>query len=92
MSLKINIYNSNAFKVDKNYVTNASTWGELRQELSSKNILQTNMVAMIKETKEQLNDDSYVLPRGKRVNEPQNADIDFTLFLIPSKNKAGHDK
>lgn len=65
---------SNAAKV---FNTSASTWGELKREISS--LMSSNLDAVVPELNNaSLSRDEAVLPSG-----------DFRVFLIPTKNKAG---
>lgn len=56
--------------------SDASTWGELKTEISS--LLNEEMVATVVETKNQLVSPEAILPEG-----------DFKLVLTPAKTKSG---
>ena len=62
----------------KTIQTSATTWGALEAELNAQDIATTNMKAMVRETKGNLEAKDAVLP-------PTN----FTLFLTPGKIKSG---
>ena len=79
----INILNSIINKAEKDYSTTATTWNDLLSELQSKGLYNKDMIAMIKENKQELRP-GHNLPVGL------GSGVDFTLFLLPSKNKAGY--
>ena len=56
----------------------AATWGELKQELTNRNIQTDSMKAVVGETRVTLESPHAQLPEG-----------DFTLYLMPVKNKSG---
>lgn len=61
------------------FSTEASTWGELKNDLRSKDIDPSNLKGHVRETKNSLEVDAATLP-----------ETDFTLFLFVIKNKAGN--
>lgn len=68
-------------RMDSNKTINtaASTWGQLKGELSSQGIDVSGMRAMVQQTKVNLENDNAVLPENN-----------FTLFLTPGKIKSGN--
>lgn len=60
----------------KQYDTAATTWGELKREISE--LLTGDLEAIVNPGHVTLSQDNSVLPTG-----------DFKLYLIPTKNKAG---
>tara|TARA_R110002020_G_scaffold22721_1_gene76414 strand:- start:990 stop:1223 length:234 start_codon:yes stop_codon:yes gene_type:complete len=56
--------------------SSAATWGELKGEVS--HMINGDMKATVKETKNDLSNDDAILPEGA-----------FTLFLFPNKVKSG---
>lgn len=66
-------------KVELN--SSATTWGELKPELTNNNISISDMKVMEKDSKMTLDSDSAVLPTG-----------DVILFLTPGKVKSGNDE
>ena len=79
----INILNSIINKAEKGYSTSATNWDDLARELHGKGLYNKDMIAMIKENKKELRS-------GQDLPEGLGSDVDFTLFLLPSKNKAGY--
>lgn len=67
--------------------TNASTWGELKRDLSANNVEYSGMKAIIGETKTVLELENAVLPKGLTI--AGEVTDNFTLFLSPAKQKAG---
>lgn len=58
--------------------TDVTTWGELKPLLEAEGMTTSNMKAMVRDTKQNLERDDAQLPTG-----------DFTLFLTPGKVKSG---
>lgn len=58
--------------------TSVSTWGQLKKDSKMASLLGSNMTAVVRETKVNLEHDDAVLPTG-----------DFTIFLVQTKTKAG---
>lgn len=83
MARRINIYNSKDNKLTSDYTTNAETFGDLADELSRSGLYSSDLSATVRETKAVLSKND-VLPTNLGSNG-----IDFNLFLIPNKNKAG---
>lgn len=83
MARKINIYNSKDNKLTSDYTTSAQTFGDLADELSRSGLYSSDLSATVRETKQVLSR-TDVLPSGLGANG-----IDFNLFLIANKNKAG---
>ena len=73
---KITIYSTQA-KSSQTIETSASTWGELKGELSDVG----NVRAVVRETRNSLDTPSSKLP-----------DQDFTLFMYPERVKSGNDE
>lgn len=67
--------------------TSATTWGELKKDLTANNIQFDGMQAVVRETKGILKLDGAVLPKG--LSQGDKVTDDFTLFLSPSKQTAG---
>lgn len=67
---------SPASNQSKKYSTNATTWGELKSEISD--LYQDGLEAIVNPGRTSLTRDEATLPTGA-----------FNLFLIPTKNKAG---
>lgn len=83
MARILTIYNSktNATKVD--HRTNANTWEELAAELTRDGLYSPDLIAMCKEDRTEFTKGT-TLPSQRGLNGS-----DFTLFLVPTKNKAG---
>lgn len=62
----------------KEITTDVRTWGELQPLINAERISTSDMKAMVRETKVNLDHTGAVLPEG-----------DFTLFLTPGKVKSG---
>ncbi len=58
--------------------TNATTWGELKEQIKAKGISTDNMKGIVRSTRVTLEATDAILPEGE-----------FTLFLFTEKNKAG---
>lgn len=67
--------------------TEANTWGELQVDLDAKSIQYDGMQAVVNETKTILKLKDAILPRGLTAGDKTTDDI--TIFLTPSKMKAG---
>ena len=67
---------------DKEVMTAATTWGQLKTEILGNNelsyLLANDMTVRVKETRNNLDDAGAILPTG-----------DFTIFLSAAKNKSG---
>lgn len=68
---------SPASNVAKKYETAATTWGQLKAEISD--VYTNGLEAIVNPGNTTLNREDAVLPTG-----------DFRLFLVPKKNKAGN--
>lgn len=73
----ITVYSSSG-RDGHSIITDVTTWGSLKEELSAQNVQHDKMKAVIGETKNTLESSNSVLPDG-----------DFTLFLMPKKTKSG---
>ncbi len=62
----------------KSIDSEATTWGELKDDFDENGIAHTDLKAVVKETKVTLEADGAVLPEGN-----------FTIFMFPSKIKSG---
>lgn len=81
--ITINIFNSKTNAIKKAYQTNATTFGQLAEELRNLGLYETDMSAVVRQNKTALLSDTP-LPTGLGAGG-----IDFDLFLAPNKNKAG---
>lgn len=75
MARKIVVFSTKTNK-SSSVMSDATTWGQLKDELSS--VLNEEMVATIVETKNQLVSNDALLPEGE-----------FKLVLTPAKTKSG---
>ena len=66
--------------------TGATTWGELKSEISR--FFSGNVKAVVRETEQTLESDGALLPEGS-LNDN---DWDFTLFIVTKESKAGADE
>lgn len=64
--------------VRKEINSDATTWGQLKTEIERQGVSTGDMKAMIRENKNNLENDGASLPSGE-----------FTLFLTPGKVKSG---
>jgi hypothetical protein len=71
---------SAASNTAKKFTTTATTWGELKAQSDMRGLIAGEVEAIINPGKQTLGRDESVLPTE-----------DFSLFLIPLKNKAGSD-
>lgn len=67
--------------------TEANTWGELKQVLTSEGVEVDNMKAIVGENQTTLESSAAVLPKG--LTTAGEVTKDFTLFLTPVKVKSG---
>lgn len=67
--------------------TEANTWGELKQVLTSEGVEVNNMKAIVGENQTTLESSAAVLPKG--LTAAGEVTKDFTLFLTPVKVKSG---
>ena len=83
---KIRVINSNLGKV-KNVETDATTWGQLKEQISD--MFRGEVNAVVKENQVSLELSSATLPEGDLAGEDK--DQDFTLFVVTKESKAGVD-
>lgn len=80
----VKVINSNTGQVDF-HETSATTWGELKSEVS--HLFSGNVNGVIRETSVTLESDNAVLPTEKLTTEEKSQD--FTLFFVTAESKAG---
>lgn len=80
---KIRLVNANLGQA-KTVETEATTWGELKTEVSDMH--QGNVKAVIKQTQVSLESDIATLPEGDLAPDEE---YDFTLFFVTKESKAG---
>lgn len=70
--------------------TKATTWGELKKDLTEAGVSVSGVKAIVGENQNTLESSQASLPMGLQKNGT--TDGDFTLFLTPVKVKSGNDK
>lgn len=86
--MKVRIF-STVGQRDQIIESTANTWGELKKDLDANGIKHDGMQVVVRETKGILKLDGAVLPKGLTAGDKVTDDI--TLFLSPSKQKAGSE-
>lgn len=64
--------------VAKSFDADFTTWGQLKAHINSLGVNTSDLKVMVRETKNNLDNDSAVLPEGE-----------FTVILSPGKMKSG---